>query len=493
MKSKIIFPILLIGILYRLFLTWNGNFLFNMDNARDMVDVREMVVLHKPRLIGPNSAIEGLYNGPGWYYLLSIPFILSGGDPYASIIMEIILWTVGGFFLLKLVSKWGMGAVWPVGLIWVASNYIVLTNLYAFNPNPVTLLTPLFIFLFLQYLQTGKFWYGVGTWFLGGLFFNFEMNFGIFIPLIILVATFFINKQLLKNKSFWLGGIFFIFTLLPQIIFDLKHQFIMSRSVLNFLNQGSSAGSFNPVAILQTISSSFFNTFVPTLMNHQTFAWIILGLFVTLVLKRWKAAFKNNSLVLISLIYIFVPFLGYLILPVTVNPWHLGGEMAAALILTGFLLKQIPIISLFIIFFALANIFNFFLNDFGKTNMDPSLYKNEITAIDYVYQKAEGKNFKAYIYLPSVYDYPYQYLFWWYGKKTYGYIPGEYAYSPNKPQYIPSQDKFQGIKNNFSGLVFLIKEPNRNYTRFGWEADYKDMQFISKEMVGPLEVEIRKE
>ncbi|TSC88599.1 MAG: Uncharacterized protein G01um10147_95 [Microgenomates group bacterium Gr01-1014_7] len=505
-NSKLILGILLAGILYRLFLTWNGNFLFNMDNARDMVDVREMVVLHKLRLIGPTSAIEGLFNGPAWYYLLAIPFVLSGGDPYASIIMEIILWAIGGFFLLKLVSKWGTWITITIGLLWVASNYIVLTNLYAFNPNPVTLLTPLFIFLLFKYLETGRFLYSISAWFLGGLFFNFEMNFGIFIPVIILVSTFFIKKNLLKKKAFWLGSIFFVVILMPQIIFDLRHQFIMSKSVLNFLDQGSSGMGFNPAARLQTISSSFFNTFVPTLMNHQTLAWIILGLFILLILKIWKSAVKKNSLVILSLVYIFVPFLGYLILPVAVNPWHLGGEMSASLILIGFLLKEIrdfnlmgkliaPIIGILICFFALVNIFNFFLNDVGKINMDPSLYKNEIAAIDYVYKKAEGQNFRVYTYLPSVYDYPYQYLFWWYGKKTYGYIPGEYVYSPNKPPYIPSQDKFQGSKENFSGLVFLIKEPNRNYTRFGWEGDFikYNWETIGKEMVGPLEVEIRKE
>mgnify|MGYP001616114463 FL=1 len=123
---------------------------------------------------------------------------------------------------------------------------------------------------------------------------------------------------------------------------------------------------------------------------------------------------------------------------------------------------------------------------------------NEIRAIDFVYKKAEGKNFKVYTYLPSVYDYPYQYLFWWYGRKNYGYVPGEYVYSPNKPKYIPSQEKFQGVKTNFSGLVFLIKEPaiqeaGKDLLRDLWENDFKEMESISKEMVGPIEVEIKRE
>jgi len=492
-NTKIILLILLVGILYRLALTADGNFLFNMDNARDMVDVREMVVLHKLRLIGPTSAIEGLFNGPFWYYLLAVPFILSGGNPYASIIMEIALWAIGGFFLLKLVARWSKWLILPTGALWVSSNYIVLTNLYAFNPNPVTLLSPLFIYLLVEYLQKGKASYIILTFLLAGLFFNFEMNFGIFTPLIILLSLILTgNSKFFKRKSFWIGASVFVLTLMPQVIFDLKHKFIMSQAILRHLSENG-GGALNIVKRIHSISESFLNTFSATLMNHKSLALIILILAIPALLKKGK-----DIVVSVSMIFIAVPFLGYLILPVTVNPWHLGGEMAASLILIGFLLKKLKFISLIlsflIIWFSLSNIINFFANDFGKTNLDPSLYKNEIAAIDYVYTKAQGQNFKVYTFMPSVYDYPYQYLFWWYGQKKYGYTPLEYAYAPNKPPYIPSQDKFQGIKKNLSGLVFLIKEPNRGYNwKSGWEADYRFMELLSSEKLGVIDIEIRRE
>lgn len=501
--NKLIISLLIIGIIYRLFLTANGNFLFNMDNARDMVDVREMAVLGKPRLTGPTSAIEGFYNGPAWYYLLVVPFVISGGDPYASILLEIALWVIGGFFLLKLVSRWGGWLILPIGAIWVSSNYIVLTNLYAFNPNPVTLLSPLFIYLLVKYLENGRAFYAISTWFLAGLFFNFEMNFGVFTPLIILLSVILTkNTKLLKQKGFWVGIGAFALTLLPQVIFDLRHQFIMSKAMLRHLSENSGT-TLNFLERFQTISKSFYNTFQPTLMNHEIFTKIILVFFIPLIYSFLKER-KKESVVYVSLILIIVPFLLYLILPVTVNPWHLGGEMVASLVLIAYLFKKLMegrilskiisvSLSISIVWFGFANIGNFFINDWGKENLDPSLYKNEIAVIDYVYQKARSQNFKVYIYIPSVYDYPYQYLFWWYGKKKYGYIPGEYVYSPNKPSYIPSQDKFQGRKDNFSGLVFLIKEPDRIKMRQAWENDFKDMEFVSKEMLGSIEIEIRKE
>ena len=181
--------------------------------------------------------------------------------------------------------------------------------------------------------------------------------------------------------------------------------------------------------------------------------------------------------------------------------------MAVSLILIAYLLKKLMegvifskiialTLSVSIIVFGLLNIYNFFINDFNKPSLDASLFKNEIAVIDYVYQYAAGQNFKAYVFMPSIYDYPYQYLFWWHGQKKYGYIPGEYAYAPNKPTYIPSQNKFQGRKDNFSGLVFLIKEPNRGHNwKSGWEGDFikYNWETIDKQMIGSIEVEIKRE
>ncbi len=499
--NKLVLIILAIGIIYRLALTWNGNFLFNMDNGRDMVDVRELVEVGKLRLTGPTSAIEGFYNGPAWYYLLAVPYAISGGDPYSAILMEITLWAIGGFFLLKIVSLWGKHLVLPVGALWVSSDYIVLTNLYAFNPNPVTLLTPFFIYLLYKFLKTEKLKFSILTFFLGGLFFNFEMNFGIFVIPIVLASIFLTRKfYFIKNGNFWIGFLFFILCILPQILFDLRHNFIMTKSVINYLSSNPAA-SYGFAQRLQLITKSFFDVFSATLMNHKTFSLIVLALSIPIFIRFLKE--KDKKLIaLICLSIIFVPFILYLFIPVSVNPWHLGGFAAAAVLFTGWIIHRTwnfnffgKIIAVFVttllVFFALSNIFKFFTRDFGRPSMDPSLYKNEISAIDYVYKYADGKNFKVYAYLPSVYDYPYQYLFWWYGKKNYGYIPGEYAYSPNKPQYISNKDKFEGRKDNFSGLVFLIKEPDRIKMRQAWENDYKNMEFILKEIVGPLEVEVR--
>ena len=72
--NLLIVIILFSGILYRLALTWDGNFLFNMDNGRDMVDVREMVETGKLRLTGPPLPLKVfIMDPPGtifWQFLM---------------------------------------------------------------------------------------------------------------------------------------------------------------------------------------------------------------------------------------------------------------------------------------------------------------------------------------------------------------------------------------------------------------------------------------
>ncbi|MDO8570465.1 MAG: hypothetical protein Q7R97_02670 [Candidatus Daviesbacteria bacterium] len=506
LKILILF-FLILGVFYRLYLTADNNFLFNMDNARDFVDVREMVVLHKARLIGPTSAIEGVYNGPAWYYLLAVPFILTSGNPYGAILMEIFLWVIGGVFLFKLCKNYGNLVLISVGFIWVYSNYIVLTTLYSFNPNPVTLLTPLFIYLLKRYLETNKIFFSISTFLLGGLFFNFEMNFGIFVLPIIFFSIIFSQKTIfLKTKTFWIGFGFFILTLLPQLFFDFRHQFIMTNSLLRFITTPSSSGKlFSLTTQITSIFEKFFNVFAPTLFNLQLLTKIVIMLFVITFFKFIKNNLVKKDLAfLISLITITVPFLGYIILPVSVNSWHLGAEVVSFIILLAFTLHQLrnwnllgKIISILICLFIIFYVFWDFTNSFSlhkPKSMDVSNIDNEIKAIDYVYQKADGKNFKVYVYLPSVIDYPYQYLFWWRGLEKYGYVPKDYAYLPAMPPYISNKNSLpNGSNPPDSNLIFLIKEPDRIKIRHLWENSFTKYPLIKSEWVGPIQVETRKE
>lgn len=496
-----IFVILLIGVIYRLWITWDNNFLFTMDNARDAIDVREMVVLHKLRLIGPTSGIEGLYDGPAWYYFIAIGFLFTGGNPYASVLLMVLLWVIGGYYLLKITSRFGLLPMVTVGSIWVASDYVVLANRYAFNPNPLLLLMPVFIYWMEHYLKKNSLIGSFLIWFLTGLFFNFEMAFGIFMPLVILFAIFTTGKAcFLKTKNFWIGWAVFILLLLPQIIFNFKHNSLLVNSLLTYIHQGATQSNILLRAIF--LLNSYKSVLTATMMN---FSWLVnLSLLIILLTSALLVkGRRRDDVIFISASLLLIPFVGYLFLHINVMPWHLGGAMVATLVLLAYALSFLRelsqrlglLVSGFCVLIILLSIINL---DIPKnvpkhpTSSDESSLHNELLTIDYVYKNTSGKNFKVYTYLPSVIDYPSQYLFWWYGQKRYGYIPLEYAYAPNKPEYIKYKDKYSNGNNPpDSGLVFLIEQQDDPRLFDLWKNNFTNFKVVTTDKVGPYIIETR--
>ena len=64
----------------------NQNPIFGFDQGREYLAARNIVVNHKLILIGTelgagSAGISGLFHGPIYYYLLTIPFILFNGNP----------------------------------------------------------------------------------------------------------------------------------------------------------------------------------------------------------------------------------------------------------------------------------------------------------------------------------------------------------------------------------------------------------------------------
>lgn len=501
----LIIGILLLGVIYRLVISSNGNFIFNMDNARDMVDVREIVSLGKLRLIGQTTAVEGFFYGPAWYYILAVPFILSGGHPYASILLEILMWAVGGYFLLSLVNKYyGKLALVAVSAVWIASNFILLATQYAFNPNPVIFLTPVFMYLLLEYLQSGKTIYSIGIWFLAGLFLHFEISVGLFMPIVILLSIILTkNVSLIKRLPFWLGILAFSITLVPQFLFELRHDFFLTKSLFAYKSGSHSGVVTNFVTRFEDVKRSFYETLLPTFENYKLYLDIILLSLPISILYKFSKDKLLDRFTLVTLLTFLVPFFGLIPLKVDLMRWHLNAAIVAGVILSGFVIKVFAenrfgkifsiILVVMITAFSINNVKEY-LNAAFRGDPGNSIFRNELQAVDYTYQYAHGKNFKVYTYLPSVIDYPYQYLYWWRGLNKYSYTPEDYAYLPDKPEYIKNKEKLsKGTQPESSGLIFLIKEPDQIGQRHLWENSFKHLELVKTEQIGALIIEVRRE
>src|SRR3989344_7782994 len=81
--------VFIIGFLLRAQESISRNFIFLIDQGRDMMAVKSIVFDHHLTLIGPYTSLGGVFQGPLWYYLLAIPTYVLKGDPWGTIILMV--------------------------------------------------------------------------------------------------------------------------------------------------------------------------------------------------------------------------------------------------------------------------------------------------------------------------------------------------------------------------------------------------------------------
>ena len=80
MKNKtkqlllLVISLSLIGLVLHFLWLWKHSTAFTYDQGRDLLDLREMYLLGKLRLIGAETSLHGVFYGPFWYWL-SFPFL----------------------------------------------------------------------------------------------------------------------------------------------------------------------------------------------------------------------------------------------------------------------------------------------------------------------------------------------------------------------------------------------------------------------------------
>ena len=206
-----------------------NNFAFTIDQGRDLVDVRHMVVFQSPRLVGPTTSINGVLLGPFYYYFITIPFILFSGSP-AAIVYWQIFWFQLSVIVLWLVLKQKSKLLADItGTLLLLSPMGFYTARYFWNANAM----PIFVILFVAFLLK-SIWSTKQIWLiLLGLLIGFSLQveaaFGvIFVPFSVIFLL--LNRKTVKNLLVLLFS--FLLTIVPQILFEFRHSFVMSKTLI---------------------------------------------------------------------------------------------------------------------------------------------------------------------------------------------------------------------------------------------------------------------
>ena len=459
---------------------------FWFDQGLDTILVKQLVVDHKLSLVSRYSGLAGVLMGPLWTWLLAIPFILGSASPVAPVIFFSVLGSLSAVIVYKFLSPINKSAaIFSFLGVLFAPILITYSNLVA-SPHPLSFLFIFYIWFLCKIAIDQESKYFIPLLFLVGLFFQLEIGFALFtLPAILVTLVLFHNVKQIFSKHFFIGLVVFSLTFLPQLLFDLRHNFLITNGFLSlFQGKGTLYGAHDPIFVrFFERAKSFRDDFALMALYIQP---TILAIFTLLLsFGGWGLAVKeklknHTNLFKVLFAIIFTFYVGFSFYPGPLWTWYRAGLPVVYIIflMTGLavifnkvkLLRPIILILLAIFIIQGANLQNISDRVMGKEINDNAILQNQEQALDYVYKLAAGRSFSIFAYTPPVYDYIWQYNFFWYGQKKYGYLPKNWQMGipllgigeQSKP---PKMDE---------GLFFLILEPNseRPWEPEGWKKSY---------------------
>lgn len=499
--------ILLLGLVIRLMPAQNNNFYFTMDQGDEAVRARELWFRHEIPLQGQGTSLPGIYHGPFWIWYTSIGYFLFQGHPFGALFMLMILkltftgilmWKLKDYIspYLSLLTGFSLQLFWP---FYDASRF-------AFSPFPLVSIAILTILLLTEAKKRP--WEFVATAIPVGMIMHTELaSFPPFFVLCLIVGARGVIKKYwpAKNILFFLAllSVFFI----PHIITETSSNFPQLTALQRNLTSQQSVFSVSKEEIITRAFVQLFAESVtptkPLLSAGMIFAIV---LFVLIKVKQYIPQFSKNLTEKYNFSERFITLTALLFLLSWVwfsassgwNPWHtvyIPPILFIAILLAAWNLPiKFATLVLLIVITTQAISFTRLYKTFFRPSEDPSLLVNELAAVDWIYQKSQNQGFYVYSYLPSVYDYPYQYLFWWHGRQQYGYVPCEYSTFPNTPDlFVPGLAHYQTPQRPCGNLRFLIIEPDqRKELQNSWlEQVAKGTTLIGETSFGDIKVQVR--
>ncbi|MEK7513294.1 MAG: hypothetical protein AAB430_01180 [Patescibacteria group bacterium] len=462
--------IILLALATRIPFILGYNFPFSFDHGRDALAVMHLIHTWQLKFIGPWTSIPGLFFGPGWYYLLAPGYLLMQGNPYAGPITMLII---------SLITIWLAYKYFGVyeTIIFSSAPIFIITSTSAANPFPMVLVSLLILICLKN--PNRKMWQ-LGL--LIGLGFHFSSALAIFYLLIIPLIL-----GIKKIKIGWLkliagAGIPFI----PQLLFELKNNFIETRAVINYFIQGESQ-RIN-LGKIQIVTNSIIHELGLAILPEQKWLKITaMALVAAAIIFCWKK--KKLNFVLPELVlFLIIPIIGFWWLHY--NVWYVYGLMPVVVIAIGRLLKSSPKF----ITYGYLGLLVIGAIKIPEQQAGAGFLKTKLAAINYIYEQAGNQPFSSYQYLPNIYDYAYQYLYFWQGFNgrqlpvEFSYKPGEISYVSEKPDLLKL---FKKEERPIEHIFLIIEKPENiwHYPLQSWLDNIHYSEIISQKSLGPeLEV-----
>lgn len=425
-----LFVLILISLFLRGYLLFD-NLFFGPEQGRDFLVIKDLVLNQKLTLIGPKTDIGGIFHGPLFYYLSAIPFFLTAGNPLSVSWFMILLQslTIIPLYLLgsRIFNK--RAGIIAASLFTISFSAIVYAR-WLSNP-PLSILFVSLFFLSIFNFINGKKIYLVLSAIAFGLAAQVQ-----FLNLIFLAATSIVLfiaylKKFLENFPLLVASVLLalILSLGNFILFDLRHEFLISNKILALVSGQTGFYSSYTQSIrdgLQTFVEFFAYTVTPP-FYFGALGFLILGL---IFIRR---EFSKNLLFL--LVWVFVPTLVLMLLRHSILEHFFLFSLPAMILFAAYVLDRVwvrkRVLGVFLLSLVVAVNLLFWLdnipknkNIFFQTTQPDLKFSDQKKVIEEIYKRADGRPFSFQSYtIPYWSQQGWEYLFWYYGNQKFGYEP----------------------------------------------------------------------
>lgn len=449
MKKGLIFFLFILLIFLSLFPriieVMNQNYVFGFDQGRDYLAVKSIVVNHKLTLIGSEigagvAGFRGIFHGPFYYYSLCIPFIIFNGNPYGGIVLMFLFSisvVVFGFYFSRRI--FGTLGGFMTALLIAISPPLISQARFVWNSHPTTIFILLaFYFTYLS-LKEKKSKFIFLAAFFSGFIYNFELAIAIPMSIALLACCFFVfQKGFIKNFIALILG--FTIAYSPMILFELKHGFLASQGIVNYIfHPQNTAVTLKFIELItKDHLGTFLYNFIDTFPKQNVIPSPIIPL--TIFILNFFYLFKEKNFALkrfmiyLSIVLPLVTFLVFSFLRDAIYVYYLIDLNLVYILMfayiiyssqkVGYKMIRYTFIILLVVFSIPALISairtsQYDYSDFGGV----AKVKGKLEVINYIYKDANSKQFGLLVFTPPIYTYAYDYLIWWHANKKYHYIP----------------------------------------------------------------------
>lgn len=341
----------LIGAFLRLY-RLPSTVMFQGDQGRDAIVVKQLIVDYDPILIGPVTSVGNMYLGPFYYYFMAPFLAITYPNPIGPAIAVAFV-SVLTIPLVYVVTKemFSQRAGLISTFIFTFMTTAVVYSRFSWNPNLAPLFGLLTIWCLYRMMKLKNYWYLV----LATLSFAVLIQLHYVALLMAPVMLIWVIISLIRNKQNWqriagyslLSLLVLLITTLPLIIFDIRHNQIIQNAFLEFFTGEDEY--IQPFARMLRVvrdmeGRSFLvlaqlnqspNGVVDRLVVFGSITWLII------LWLRKKVNFKTNIGLQLVLIILLVAIVGTAFFASQLYPHYLLYLLPAVSMYFGYLLSEL--------------------------------------------------------------------------------------------------------------------------------------------------------